>query len=338
MVSGLLITGFLAAFAAGQPPVTGSGSGRIATKQPAPGPKAALAKADPVDAAVKAALANDPDVQVARAKVLLAEAEMAKARQAVVLKVMSLRAAIQENESAIAAAQERYEWTERLVRQGTVPQSQLADARMKLEAAKFARDRAMTELKLLTDSGKEVGMKGTGDGNEAAFQSRLAWLARGALIDPSDPDSSSNTLRSAALAALYLSGTKTPVGAVPDRIRAALDQQVKIGAKGEKVSFEKALEVFKRDAGLDVPVRGPGDLIRMPVVVSQGEEMPVGAWFQLYQDYAGTGVVYVRDYGLLFTDKAAAPPDAPTLTEFWKQKQPSKGPKEVVDTEKKQEK
>ena len=35
------------------------------------------------------------------------------------------------------------------------------------------------------------------------------------------------------------------------------------------------------------------------------------------------GVLYVREYGLLFCNKHTAPPDAPTLTEFWKQKPPA---------------
>ena len=43
---------------------------------------------------------------------------------------------------------------------------------------------------------------------------------------------------------------------LPAAIRAALDKSVKLGAKGEMITFEKALEVFKKDAGLDVPVRG----------------------------------------------------------------------------------
>ena len=45
-------------------------------------------------------------------------------------------------------------------------------------------------------------------------------------------------------------------GPIPDRIRAALDKPVKLGAKGEKMTFDKALEVFRKEAGLDVPVRG----------------------------------------------------------------------------------
>ena len=68
---------------------------------------------------MKAALANDPDVQVARAKVLLAEAEMAKARQAVVLKVMTLRASIEEHRRNVDAASERLAWSTAAGQAGT---------------------------------------------------------------------------------------------------------------------------------------------------------------------------------------------------------------------------
>ena len=46
-------------------------------------------KADPTDAALAAALRNDPDVRVAQAKMQLAEAELAKAKQGTVLQLES---------------------------------------------------------------------------------------------------------------------------------------------------------------------------------------------------------------------------------------------------------
>ena len=121
------------------------------------------------------------------------------------------------------------------------------------------------------------------------------------------------------------------------RIRAALDKQVRIGPKGETVNFEQALAVFKKEAGLDVPVRYGGPVGTPAPVTSEGEELPIGAWFQLYQDQdPNGGLLYVRDYGLLYAAKGTAPPDAPTLTEFWKQKPAAtKGPKDMADPIKK---
>jgi hypothetical protein len=166
----------------------------------------------------------------------------------------------------------------------------------------------------------------------AWFQRRSYMLARDAFVDPP------NGTTLATLAGLLSGTTKTPVGAVPDRIRAALDKSVKLGAKGEEVSFEKATEVLMKQAGLDVHIRyGPGTVkFRTNMtIMSEGEELPLGAWLQLIEDHAVVqfqpgkgreGILvtrhrfYLRDYGLLFAAVDSAPPDAPTLTEFWKQK------------------
>jgi len=134
---------------------------------------------------------------------------------------------------------------------------------------------------------------------------------------------------------------QTVKGPIPDRIRATLDKPVKLGAKGEKVTFEKALEVFKTDAGFDVPVRGtfptrpvvdpknPNEVQNRPIeIISEGETLPVGAWFQLFEDNAvfvnrsstTRFRFYVREYGLFLSSTDAAPPDAPGVIEFWKQK------------------
>jgi hypothetical protein len=288
-------------------------------------------KADPADGLVAAALANDPDVKVARAKVQLAEAELAKARQGVVLKVMTLTASIKELKRAVEAAQERAAWAERMVKQGVGDGRQLLDERAKLETAQAALARAETELKLLTGGGGQEFRTEVVPGRDADHVARaVEWLMK------AQDDANTRYEAAFALAALGLSVEKHAVkGPIPDRIRAALDKPVKLGANGEAVPFEKAMEIFKKDAGFDVPVRGPGDLVKSPVIVSQGEELPVGAWLQLYQDYGsgGNSRFYVRDYGLLFTDKSSAPPDAPTVTEFWKQKPPA--PKDPDATPKK---
>src|SRR5262245_27632449 len=118
----------LFAVAAGQPP---AGKDAKDTKAPKEGKKAA----DPADAAVAAALANDPDVQVARAKVMLAEAELAKAKQAVVLRVMTLNASIREYRQGVETAQQRYAVADAQFRRATVPQSEVLQARLALEQA-----------------------------------------------------------------------------------------------------------------------------------------------------------------------------------------------------------
>ena len=110
---------------------------------------------------------------------------------------------------------------------------------------------------------------------------------------------------------------KTPAGPISDRIRIALDKPVKLGVKDAKVTFEQALDVFKKEAGLDVPVRVDA---KISAIVSLGEELPVGAWLQLFADGTPNSRFLVREYGLLVTNTSLNPPDAISVFDFWKQK------------------
>ncbi len=294
----------------GQPPKgTGSGSTQ---------------KADPTDALVRAALANDPDVKLAQAKIQLAEAEMAKARQGVVLKVMTLNATIKDQKSQVEVLKQKMVSLESLMKsEPLVSQADLLEARITLERAANALAKSELELKLITGGiGKEVGAN-TGDYwaypnalLSTANQHFSQW-ALGQRLSNVAPDyygQAFNLLNSVEYNVPL--NVTTAKGPIPDRIRASLDKTVKLGAKGEQVTFAKALEVFKKDAGLDVPVR---EVAKVDAITSEGEELPVGAWFQLFADNSPGTRFLVREYGLLVTMKDAAPPDALPLMEFWKQ-------------------
>jgi hypothetical protein len=305
IVSALFVVGLFAVAAAGQQP-----------KFTVTDPKSKEKKADPADAAVAAALANDPDVLVARAKVQLAEAELAKARQAVVLKVMTLNAAIQEQKSALAATEDRLAWTARMVEKGVTDQRQLVEDRAKLESAKAALTRSQMELKLLTGSGKEHGVEMTPSvGFDRAVASGLHFLSARA------GEESQQATALALLAGLDAYRAAHAIkGPIPETIRAALDKRVKLGRKDFQmlVTFEEALAIFKKEAGLDVPVRV---MIKdVSSILPEGEELPVGAWFQLFADGNPDARFLVREYGLLVAPKATAPPDAVSVIDFWKQK------------------
>lgn len=300
--------------------------------EPQPTKKAEPKPANPVDrteAAIAAALANDPDVKMAQAKIQLAEAELAKARQAATLRVVALQGKLDQLRTELRSAEERFAHMNRLVNAGQGAQQELLGAREKLEAAKAALAAAEAELKLLTGGGSAG----------ARPDSFLDGTARLLLTD--------RTADATALSSLlndYMAAARParPAGPIADRLRAALDKPVKLGAKDEVVTLEKALEVFNKEVGLEVPVRGEpatprpfidrttgqprvnpkGEVVIIrPEVVSHGETLPVGAWFQMFQDSSGF-TLYVREYGLLAATKQTAPPDAPTLTEFWKQRPP----------------
>ena len=274
--------------------------------------------ADKANGIVAAALANDPDVLIARAKVQLAEAELAKARQGVVLKVMTLTATIDEQKRAMASAEERYAWTERMVKNATIPQSQLLDERAKVEAARAALAKAQTELKLLT-GGKEAGVDvKPGPTPDQATAAGMAWL-----LKAQAGDDSGHAVAQALIAGLegYRSA-HIPKGPIPERIRATLDKSVKLSAKKEAIDIKQAIEIFKKEAGLDFAVT-IGNYGNFAPIETNGEELPVGAWFQMFADSNPDYAITVRDYGLLVTLRKESPPDAPSLTEFWKQKSPA---------------
>lgn len=296
--SALFGLGLLALTAAGQPPVGGP-----------PAPKPADKKAaDPVEGVIAAALANDPDIRIARAKVQLADAELAKARQLVTQRVLTLSAAIQEQKRAVESATELVRLAEQRVKAGAAPQSDLLEARSRLDVARARLAQYETELKLMTGGAAPGAAVGWND---------LESVHRGAVWGQSCMACHGTGVRFRATVALAEIAQPRPTGPIPDRLRAALDKKLKLGPNGEKVAFEQALEAFKKDAGLDVPVRAE---FKVGPVVSLGEELPVGAWLQLFADGTPNVRILVREYGLLVTTKDFAPPDAISVFDFWKQK------------------
>jgi hypothetical protein len=227
---------------------------------------------------------------------------------------------------------------------GSSPLDLLAD-REKLETAKAQLARLETELKLLTGGPARAESSPADEVHRAAAAQNVGcsvchvgpvhlsaatgmrWLA---LAPHPSPDAA--IALGAATPANFAAWARPGLvqGPVADRIRAALDRPVRLGEKGEKLTVEKALDVFKKTAGLDVPVRR-GDLflddegkpVPVDVVTSEGEELPVGAWLQMIEDNTGCRF-YVREYGLLFTQKNRAPADVVPLIDFWKQKPAAK--------------
>ncbi len=318
-ISVLFLAGlFAVAAAGGQAPPGGDKAPE--TKKPL-GEK--VKQADPADNALAAALTNDPDVKIAKAKVQLAEAEVAKAKQAVVLKVLTLQATIKEYKSAVTAAQVRVAHVENLHKNNVVSDGEVVLERTKLESAQAALARAETELKLLTGGGS--GLVGIADPDDTARATALAELAALSGAHKPFPEDSNAAVTARALAYLLAAREAHPIkGPIPDRIHAALDKPVKLGdSKGEVVPIEKALEVFKKDAKLDVAVSLRYQLNFVPIQTT-GEELPVGAWFQMFADANPDYAIVVRDYGLLVTIRKEAPPEAPTIAEFWKQKPAAK--------------
>jgi hypothetical protein len=291
-VSALAAVGFLVGGTAGQPPA-------------AP-PKA---PADPTDALIQKALANDPDVQVARAKLALAEAEVAKARQAAVSRVITLRDTVEQQQQVVARQTEMLTLRERMAKANQLSRAELLQAQEQVAAARATLARAETELRLLTGDGPKAG---------AAPRADVGSIAEevASLLASSDPQAVARALAS-------LNGKndiKSLAGPIPARLGKALEKKVSLGEKGQRVTFAEALDVFKAKAGFDVPVRPMPQ--PLPEIISDGVELPVIAWLQMFQDLGGRQgdgfAFYVREYGLLVANRQTAPPDAVSLTAFWR--------------------
>lgn len=291
--SALLAVILLAGASAGQPPA---------------------APPDPTDALIQKALANDPDVQVARAKLALAEAEVAKARQAAVSRVLNLRITIELHRRTGERLTADLAIMKKAV--GGFGREAIVQAEEQQSVAIAALVRAETELRLLTGDGP----KAKADPNSATtFLSRLLVAEGGAATDV-EREKVLRVFAGVLDQARAVEGLKSLAGPIPARLGAALEKRVSLGAKGQRVTLAEALDVFKAKAGFDIPVRPMPQ--PLPEIVSDGVELPVIAWLQMFQDLGGRQgegfAFYVREYGLLVANRQTAPPDAVSLTAFWR--------------------
>jgi hypothetical protein len=277
------------------PPGTKSGPAKVAEPPKKP--------TDPTDTAIAAALANDADMKMARAKLQLAEAELAKAKQAVTLRVLTLKAQIESLKVERDATLERVRITEARVRAGQEPQTSLAEVRITYEKVNRALATAEAEWTLLT-----------GGADATAARDDRAQLLAYALQMQRAHDDAVAVQRGLAWLSRQEQATKPPVGAVSDRIRAALDKPLSLKVT---IPVSEVADLLKQEGKFDVAIRGL-DSVRAEIEL-QGDGLPVGAWLQLIQDQQGL-TAYVREYGILFAKKENAPADAVTLVEFWKQK------------------
>ena len=308
-VSTLFAVAFLAVAGFAQPP---------AKDVKLPEKKADVKKApDPLDGLIGAALANDADVKMAQAKLQLADAELARARQQVVQKTVALHSAVREQKKLVITAEQLYSIASKAFEAKNGPFQDMLYAREKLEVSQGKLAQLETEMKLVT-GGTRVSVDGWNDLTKAHHTAAFGATCTACHQVPvGEVRTFNEAVRVRLSREVWIPLTKTPIGAASDRLRAALDKPVKLGPKDQLVSFDQALEIFKKEAGLDLPVRYE---FKLEVVVSLGEELPVGAWLQLFADGTHEARILVREYGLLITHKDRNPPDAMSVFDFWKQK------------------
>ncbi|HEX4611610.1 MAG TPA: TolC family protein [Urbifossiella sp.] len=298
-------------------------AGLAVGQQPPPPPAKTV---DPTDALIQKALANDPDVQVARAKLSLAEAELVKARQAAVARALALRATVEERKTVLDASLIELRHAEAGAKAGGVPHSDVLQVQVKVSVAKAALARAETEFKLLTGDGPKAAAPASGS---TVTPDVLAGIFTGIYKDDAAIARLANDLN-------RRQDVRALAGPIPTRLAKMLEKKVSLGEKGQTVTLAAALDVFKSRVGFDIPVRPIPNPV--PEIVSDGVELPVIAWLQMYQDLGGRQhdefAFYVREYGILVASRQTVPPDAVSLTAFWRAvsgeaAQPVPAPKEA---------
>ncbi|HVS39048.1 MAG TPA: hypothetical protein VMS17_26045 [Gemmataceae bacterium] len=269
------------------------------------------------------ALKDNPDVQLAAAKVAEAEAELRRARLQVVQKVATAYQAVQAQQAAVDSA--AAELAEMKAAGAAVDKASLRTADQKLIDAKAKLAQLEAELPYLLGKDPTVSAAFAPDGSRLAVQEgdlTKIWDVR---------DSKAELLRRYYLDLYGRLPTKDEMkaaldakvvvqGPTADRIRAALDKPFSYEAQGRTMSdvIKEMNDAFLgstqglviKDAAHDV-TDGNGVSVHF-------DRMPLGAALEWVEDTLPNYRFYVRDYGLVFAARDQAPPGAPLLHDFWK--------------------
>ncbi len=258
-----------------------------------------------VEEAVAAALKNHPDVKIAEAKRMVADAELEQAKLLVAQKVTALYTKVQMGKLQVAAAEKNFEQVKVLHEAGTASSPQLTAAETALRTAKAELDTATAELQAAKGTVPKTVT------NASSFDSTL--------------------LRSSLLTAAILDRT-IPSGTAADKLRALVDRKIKLDLK--PLLLADAMEALGgSSSGLTIrlPDTAKSDYVKKPPLVGPlNGEQTFAAWLQLILDdfsspshqggmlegSQGRYDAYVRDYGLLITQSKNAPQGAMTLADY----------------------
>lgn len=278
------------------------------------------------------ALRDNPDIRVADAKMREAEAELSRVRLQVIQKVVAhqhnvetLGGAVKMAEANYTAAQAKLKFADaeqkrimQLNRAGALPgdldaaQANVEQARANVENAKAALQSAKADLaKAQAELPYLLGKANKGDKEVG----KINWLDE--LYDLRDrgPSSTARGLYALQIAQAQAAWKKAdlPQGALPEKIRKALDAPISVAAEDQPLT--DVLKAIESQAGVPFFDNLPRDLRSRPVRARVGN-VSLGAVCQLLGDLTGVQFA-VRDYGILVSDKL--PPGVMPLHDFWKE-------------------
>jgi hypothetical protein len=299
-------------------------------KKPAEPPKPAAGSLEDL---VARALQHNAEIHAAQAKVRSAEAEYQKTKLEVLQKVAAAKFALDVAKKTARLA-EAYDARQReIAPKGIVSAFELQKTQLDLERAAAEVQRLEAELNMMVGQvpGKPAPKLTHLEGGRY-LESASLFLGRAAnefWLDLGNLNSLYFTQDGRFLNAplLYDSAFRvwnpivhtspaTPTS-VSERIRLALDKQLKLDGSNDGLPLSDVLEFIREKSGIDVPVRNLVGNKNITVSLMAGE-LPIGAWLQAVEDSSPEIAIAVREYGILVTLRERLPRDAELMRDFWR--------------------
>lgn len=267
------------------------------------------AKKSALESAIDLALANNPDLRVADAKVREAEASMSRTRLQVLQKVVAAYQGIEDAKAAVKHAEQRLDRVKQLAKSAAISEQEVKDAEVAVAKAKSHLAAAESELNYL--QGKAVTKKAVG-----YFQGGYPFPIPLA----ADPALSSLEYQVPYVDAVTLTVKRRLEGPVADRLRKALEKKVTLKVETNARTYLAQLREQASGLHIQATEKGPSWDEKVSATLS---EVPLSAAIQLLEDVLDDHRVVVRDYGLYIAPRAATPAGATTLADFLRASAPA---------------
>jgi hypothetical protein len=292
-------------------------------KPPKPeAPKAEKSGPQSLDDLLAEALKNNPDIRVAEANLLAAQAELNRTRLKVTHRIVALRAEMAGAKALVEVYERELQRLHslRAKRLDLVSDSELQIAKQQM--IKFKAELARLEAELPYLLGKQSSKKDDKalvNKDDKALARRLQYLLYLRSVEQAQRLWDDQEIIRDPTSNKWLIGQrKLPRGTIADKLRKALDRPVTL--KVEKSPLGEVLEHLQdkvQGISFHVVDGKQGHIKNHPVSVDL-KEVPLGAAIQAIQDTIPNLRFVVRDYGVLVTWQEQLPPRALLLEDFWK--------------------
>jgi hypothetical protein len=275
-----------------------------------------------VEEAIALALKNHPDVKLAEAKRMVADAELEQAKLLVTQKVTAAFAKVQLAKLRVDVAEKEFARVSELFKRGSISEQERAASEAALRTAKADLDAATAELQSAKGGAAKPTIKvvNTYGSIDKVVESKWDF----AVV---------TGLERAGLHLLSSEG-----GSVGDKLRGLVEKKIPLDLKVQKVddaltspTMGEAFDALLKTAGenglaVRLPARSRSETkLSNPIVLgSLTGERSFHSWIEMITDDFSSKSgerfeAYVREYGILVTNAKSAPPGAITLAEFTRQ-------------------